>query len=208
MQGQLLQDHPLVAGLPGNGRKVAVKRLKVSSSLPSRVLSDYTREVETVCNLRHDNLVRLLAHCSDGNERVLVYEYVHNKSLNLYIFGTYSTLRPCCFKLALPCSTNRMVNFLHKLKWNLFAGFVERAGKGSARASLNWARRLEIIRGIARGVWYLHEGLGEENVLVHRDLKPSNVLLDRHWRPKIAGFGTAKLFRDDLTGTQTVVVSP
>ncbi|PNT61936.1 receptor-like serine/threonine-protein kinase SD1-8 [Brachypodium distachyon] len=166
-EGQLLQDHPLVAGLPGNGRKVAVKRLKVSSSLPSRVLSDYTREVETVCNLRHDNLVRLLAHCSDGNERVLVYEYVHNKSLNLYIFG-----------------------------------------KGSARASLNWARRLEIIRGIARGVWYLHEGLGEENVLVHRDLKPSNVLLDRHWRPKIAGFGTAKLFRDDLTGTQTVVVSP
>ncbi|KAM0858070.1 hypothetical protein ACQ4PT_048042 [Festuca glaucescens] len=162
-EGQLPNDHPLVEGLPG--RKVAVKRLKLSSSLPSRVLSHYAREVEIVCNLRHENLVRFLAYCSDGDERILVYEYVEKRSLNLYIFG-----------------------------------------KPSVRASLDWAKRLQIIRGIAQGVWYLHDGSGEN--LVHRDLKPSNVLLDQQYVPKIADFGTLKLFHEDQTGTQTGYVTP
>jgi serine/threonine protein kinase len=59
------------------------------SSLPNKILNDFTREVELVSELRHDNLVRLLAYCSDDNERILVYEYVQNRSLNLYIFGMY-----------------------------------------------------------------------------------------------------------------------
>uniref|UniRef100_A0ACD5V1Z4 Uncharacterized protein n=1 Tax=Avena sativa TaxID=4498 RepID=A0ACD5V1Z4_AVESA len=162
-EGQLPKDHPLLEGLPS--RKVAVKRLKLSSSLPNRVLSDYKREVEIVGNLRHDNLARLLAYCNDGDERILVYEYVEKRSLDLYIFG-----------------------------------------KPSARASLNWEKRLEIIRGICQGVWYLHQGSGEN--IVHRDLKPSNVLLDQNNVPKIADFGTLKLFHEDQTGAQTVVISP
>ncbi|KAJ1272969.1 hypothetical protein BS78_06G244000 [Paspalum vaginatum] len=164
-EGQLPKDHPLGEGLPG-ARKIALKRLKLSS-LPTRVLDDFTREVAVMsnCKLRHANLVRLLAYCDQGNERALVYEYMQNKSLDTYIFG-----------------------------------------KPSTRASLDWPRRLEIIHGIARGVWYLHEGSGEN--VIHRDLKPSNVLLDRSWKPKIADFGTAKLFHADQTGTQTVVVSP
>ncbi|KAM0927738.1 hypothetical protein ACQ4PT_002676 [Festuca glaucescens] len=162
-EGQLPKDHPLVKGLPG--RKVAVKRMKLSSSLATRVLRDYKREVEIVGNLRHDNLARLLAYCNDGDERILVYEYVEKRSLNLHIFG-----------------------------------------KSSVRASLNWAKRLEIIRGICQGVWYLHDGSGEN--IVHRDLKPSNVLLDQNNVPKIADFGTLKLFHEDQTGTQTVVISP
>uniref|UniRef100_A0A453D3K6 non-specific serine/threonine protein kinase n=1 Tax=Aegilops tauschii subsp. strangulata TaxID=200361 RepID=A0A453D3K6_AEGTS len=83
---------------------------------------------------------------------------------------------------------------------------VEPTGTPSVRASLNWMKRLEIIRGIAQGVRYLHDG-SEKNV-AHRDLKPSNVLLDHQCRPNIADFGTAKLFRDDQTGTQTVVITP
>jgi serine/threonine protein kinase len=63
-------------------------------------------------------------------------------------------------------------------------------------ALLNWEQRLEIVRGVARGVAYLH-GLSEE--VIHRDLKPSNILLDDNWRPKIADFGTAKLFVVDQT---------
>ena len=64
------------------------------------------------------------------------------------------------------------------------------------RALLNWERRLEIIRGVAKGVAYLH-GLNEE--VIHKDLKPSNILLDDNWRPKVADFGTAKLFVVDQT---------
>lgn len=69
-------------------------------------------------------------------------------------------------------------------------------GDARLRALLNWERRLEIVRGIAKGVAYLH-GLSEE--VIHRDLKPSNILLDDNWWPKIADFGTAKLFVVDQT---------
>ena len=46
------------------------------------------REVQLMSELKHDNLAQLLAYCKDGNERILVYEYMENRSLNLYIFGT------------------------------------------------------------------------------------------------------------------------
>jgi serine/threonine protein kinase len=73
------------------------------------------------------------------------------------------------------------------------------------RASLNWERRLEIIRGVAKGVAYLHGELNEE--VIHRDLKPSNILLDDNFRPKIVDFGTAKTFVEDQT-TQTNFQTP
>jgi serine/threonine protein kinase len=80
-------------------------------------------------------------------------------------------------------------------------------GTPNLRASLNWVRRLEIIHGIAHGVAYLHGGSGE--CVIHRDLKPANILLDDEWKPKIADFGTAKLFAIDQTEPdQTIVVSP
>jgi len=46
------------------------------------------REVQLMSELKHDNLAQLLAYCKHGNERILVYEYMENRSLNLYIFGT------------------------------------------------------------------------------------------------------------------------
>ncbi|KAF7019315.1 hypothetical protein CFC21_032506 [Triticum aestivum] len=147
------------------GRMIAVKRLK-QSALTRKGKKDFAREVEVMAGLRHNNLVRLLAYCNEGKERILVYEYMENKSLNVYIFGT-----------------------------------------PSLRTSLNWAKRLQIIHGIAHGISYLHGGSGES--VIHRDLKPGNVLLDDEWKAKIADFGTAKLFAIDQTGPdQTVIVSP
>ncbi|KAG2569086.1 hypothetical protein PVAP13_7NG389050 [Panicum virgatum] len=138
-----------------DGRKVAVKRL-IQYSLTDEGVNAFVREVGVMSKLRHGNLLQLLSYCQDGKERILVYEYMKNKSLNLYIFGRNPRLR----------------------------------------ALLNWDRRLEIVRGVARGVAYLH-GLSEE--VIHRDLKSSNILLDDNWRPKIADFGTAKLFVVDET---------
>jgi len=55
---------------------------------------------------------------------------------------------------------------------------------------LEWPKRFAIIRGICNGLHYLHE----ECNIVHLDLKPQNILMDDNMVPKIADFGTARLF--------------
>lgn len=68
------------------------------------------------------------------------------------------------------------------------------AGRRQQQA-LEWSERYTIIRGIARGLLYLHE---ESRLrIIHRDLKPSNVLLDSDMTPKISDFGLARAFWGD-----------
>ncbi|TVU46570.1 hypothetical protein EJB05_06111, partial [Eragrostis curvula] len=68
------------------GLPVAIKRCFIESS-PER-LSDFENEIKYIPKLQHRNIVKLQGYCIQGKERILVYEYMRNKSLDKFIFGT------------------------------------------------------------------------------------------------------------------------
>jgi serine/threonine protein kinase len=72
------------------------------------------------------------------------------------------------------------------------------------RALLNWHRRLQIIKGTAEGLVYMHK----HSLLriIHGDLKPNNLLLDDDMNPKISDFGSARILSSDVAEEQTSMV--
>ncbi|XP_006339016.1 L-type lectin-domain containing receptor kinase S.4-like [Solanum tuberosum] len=69
---------------------------------------------------------------------------------------------------------------------------------------LKWEQRFKIIKGVASGLLYLHEGY--EQVVLHRDIKASNVLLDGELNGKLGDFGLARLYEHGSNPSTTKVV--
>ncbi|PHT34736.1 L-type lectin-domain containing receptor kinase IV.1 [Capsicum baccatum] len=72
------------------------------------------------------------------------------------------------------------------------------------RMVLTWEQRFKIIKGVASGLLYLHEGY--EQVVVHRDVKASNVLLDGELNGRLGDFGLARLYEHGSNPSTTRVV--
>lgn len=167
---------PVYRGRLDDGREVAVKRLGAGSRQGAR---EFKNEATLLSRVQHRNVVNLLGYCAHGaDEKLLVYEYVPNESLDKILFS------------APPPPANKS----HSSSSS--------EGDRPLRAQLTWPRRLEVVVGVARGLLYLHEDA--HTPIIHRDIKASNILLDDRWVAKIADFGMARLFPEAGDGRSHV----
>uniref|UniRef100_A0A0D9WZT6 non-specific serine/threonine protein kinase n=1 Tax=Leersia perrieri TaxID=77586 RepID=A0A0D9WZT6_9ORYZ len=163
---------PVYKGLFPDGRELAIKKLAAQSS---QGLVEFKNEIQLVAKLQHKNLVRLFGCCIHEEQKILIYEYLPNKSLDHFIFGTFSSLAI----------------------GNQTAVVILRSTNPTRRALLNWKTRRKIVEGIAQGLLYLHKH--SRLRIIHRDLKASNILLDAELDPKISDFGMARIFPLDAS---------
>ncbi|CAD5173655.1 unnamed protein product [Musa acuminata subsp. malaccensis] len=145
-------------GVLPNRKDVAVKQLKSGSGQGER---EFQAEVEIISRVHHRHLVSLVGYCIAGSQRMLVYEFVPNNTLEHHLHGK-----------GLP--------------------------------TMDWATRLKIAVGSAKGLAYLHEDCHPR--IIHRDIKTANILLDNKFEAMVADFGLAKLSSDTNTHVSTRVM--
>ncbi|KAJ8433933.1 hypothetical protein Cgig2_001862 [Carnegiea gigantea] len=68
-------------------------------------------------------------------------------------------------------------------------------GKEKEARELDWEKRVNVIKGIANALCYMHHDCSPP--LIHRDISSNNVLLDRNFEARVSDFGTAKLLTLD-----------
>eukprot|EP00897_Mesotaenium_endlicherianum_P009439 jgi/Mesen1/8523/ME000480S07876 len=162
-------------GLLEGGDVVAVKRLRATGAAAGRRqreegLRQFRTELQLLKKVHHVNLVELRGCCVEEPHFLLVFPYLPNGSLDDRLHGTLGG--PAAGRAGGRVS-------------GCWPGKRGRAGghaRGDSRVpdaekpALTWEERLEIARGAAEGLKYLHVHCSPP--IIHRDVKAANILLD------------------------------
>ncbi|PIN02859.1 Serine/threonine protein kinase [Handroanthus impetiginosus] len=105
-----------------DGTKIAVKRME-SGVMSEKGLDEFKSEIAVLTKVRHRHLVALLGYCLDGNERLLVYEYMPQGTLSRFLFNWKEEgLKPLEWtkRLTIALDVARGVEYLHGLAQQSF----------------------------------------------------------------------------------------
>ncbi|CAL1371734.1 unnamed protein product [Linum trigynum] len=106
-----------------DGTKIAVKRMESAAVGSDKGLTEFTSEIAVLTKVRHRHLVSLLGYCLEGNEKILVYEYMPQGTLSRFLFNWKEEgLQPLEWtrRLTIALDVARAVEYLHGLAHQSF----------------------------------------------------------------------------------------
>ncbi|XP_077219771.1 proline-rich receptor-like protein kinase PERK1 isoform X2 [Tasmannia lanceolata] len=95
----------------GNGVQVAIKQLKSGSGQGDR---EFQAEVEIISRVHHKHLVSLVGYCIADEQRILVYEFVPNKSLKFHLHGSGSPTIDWSTRVKVALGSAKGLAYLHE----------------------------------------------------------------------------------------------
>ncbi|XP_044327312.1 probable serine/threonine-protein kinase At1g01540 [Triticum aestivum] len=158
-------------GLHTDGQRIAVKILH--PMLHNLDDTQFEQEYHNLESLQHQNIVRLVGYCNETRREFVSFEG----------------------RTALSERTHRALCFEYMQNGNLDNHLSDES------SGHDWHTRYAIIKGIAKGLKYLHVEFTPP--MFHLDLKPANVLLDENWVAKIGDFGLSRFMQNEQTHITT-----